>query len=250
MRTQGLNHPFKLHSVNSKKMENKKILIADDEADIREFVEYNLVKEGFEVFCAENGTEAIVKAKEILPDLILLDVMMPDIDGIEVCRELREHEEFKDTVIAFLTARSEDYSQIAGYEIGGDDYIKKPIRPKVLVSRISALLRRRFKYVSDQSNENSKEFSYGNLKIDQEKFTVLLNDSPITLTKKEFELLTLLLSKPGKVFKREEIFNKIWGANLIVGDRTIDVHIRKLREKVGDDTIKTIKGIGYKVEEI
>lgn len=231
-------------------MEGKKILIADDEADIREFVEYNLTKEGFEVYAAKNGSQAIDMAKELKPDLILLDVMMPDIDGIEVCRELREIDEFKDTIIAFLTARAEDYSQIAGYEIGGDDYIKKPIRPKVLVSRIAALLRRRYKYSDNISKDGqSDDILYKDLKINQEMFTVSKNDIPIILTKKEFELLSLLISKPGKVFKREEIFNKIWGANLIVGDRTIDVHIRKLREKVGEETIKTIKGIGYKVEE-
>ena len=230
-------------------MENKTILIADDEIDIREFVKYNLVKEGYVVHTASNGAETIEKTKEIKPDLILLDIMMPDIDGIEVCRELRELPEFKSTLIAFLTARSEDYSQIAGYEAGGDDYIKKPIRPKVLVSRISALLRRKYKYDADRI-EPDKYLIYGDIIIDLEKYTFTKNKEAIVLTKKEFEIISLLISKPGKVFKREEIYNKTWGANLIVGDRTIDVHIRKLREKIGDDLIKTIKGIGYKVEDL
>ena len=230
-------------------MENKTILIADDEIDIREFVKYNLVKEGYVVHTASNGAETIEKTKEIKPDLILLDIMMPDIDGIAVCRELRELPEFKSTLIAFLTARSEDYSQIAGYEAGGDDYIKKPIRPKVLVSRISALLRRKYKYDADRI-EPDKYLIYGDIIIDLEKYTFTKNKEAIVLTKKEFEIISLLISKPGKVFKREEIYNKTWGANLIVGDRTIDVHIRKLREKIGDDLIKTIKGIGYKVEDL
>jgi two-component system, OmpR family, alkaline phosphatase synthesis response regulator PhoP len=230
-------------------MENKTILIADDEIDIREFVKYNLVKEGYVVHTASNGAETIKKTKEIKPDLILLDIMMPDIDGIEVCRELRELPEFKSTLIAFLTARPEDYSQIAGYEAGGDDYIKKPIRPKVLVSRISALLRRKYKYDADRIEPN-KDLIYGDIIIDLEKYTFTKNKEAIVLTKKEFEIISLLISKPGKVFKREEIYNKTWGANLIVGDRTIDVHIRKLREKIGDDLIKTIKGIGYKVEDL
>lgn len=226
-------------------MENKTILIADDEIDIREFVKYNLVKEGYVVHTASNGAETIEKTKEIKPDLILLDIMMPDIDGIEVCRELRELPEFKSTLIAFLTARSEDYSQIAGYEAGGDDYIKKPIRPKVLVSRISALLRRKYKYDADRI-EPDKYLIYGDIIIDLEKYTFTKNKEAIVLTKKEFEIISLLISKPGKVFKREEIYNKTWGANLIVGDRTIDVHIRKLREKIGEKYFKTIKGVGYK----
>lgn len=232
-------------------MENNVILIADDEDDIREFLEYNLQKEGFEVHQAENGAIAIEKAKEVKPDLILLDIMMPEMDGIEACRELREMDEFKDTLIAFLTARSEDYSQIAGYDVGGDDYIKKPIRPKVLVSRIKALLRRKYNYNSSSKvQEKEKLIIHGDLKINLDNFHVTRNEEVVNLTKKEFELITLLLSKPGKVFRREEIFAKVWGSNLIVGDRTIDVHIRKLREKVGEDVIKTIKGIGYKVEEV
>ena len=232
-------------------MENNVILIADDEDDIREFLEYNLQKEGFEVHQAENGAIAIEKAKEVKPDVILLDIMMPEMDGIEACRELREMDEFKDTLIAFLTARSEDYSQIAGYDVGGDDYIKKPIRPKVLVSRIKALLRRKYNYNSSSKvQEKEKLIIHGDLKINLDNFHVTRNEEVVNLTKKEFELITLLLSKPGKVFRREEIFAKVWGSNLIVGDRTIDVHIRKLREKVGEDVIKTIKGIGYKVEEV
>lgn len=224
-----------------------KILIADDEPDILEFVCYNLTKEGFEVSRATNGLEALQKAKEIKPHLILLDIMMPEMDGVEVCKELRAIPEFENTIIAFLTARSEDYSQIVGFEVGGDDYITKPIRPRVLISRINALLRR-FNKKSPQNNKNIIQVA--DLHINKEQFIVQKQGSEdkITLAKKEFELLCLLASKPGKVFTREEIFNKIWGSNVIVGNRTIDVHIRKIREKVGEDYIKTIKGIGYKFE--
>ncbi|CAA6829412.1 MAG: Phosphate regulon transcriptional regulatory protein PhoB (SphR) [uncultured Aureispira sp.] len=224
-----------------------KILIADDEPDILEFVCYNLAKEGFEVSTATNGLDALKKAKEIKPHLILLDIMMPEMDGVEVCKELRAIPEFENTVIAFLTARSEDYSQIVGFEVGGDDYITKPIRPRVLISRINALLRR-FNKNSNQADKHVIEVA--DLYINKEQFIVQKKGSEdkITLAKKEFELLSLLASKPGKVFTREEIFNKIWGSNVIVGNRTIDVHIRKIREKVGDNYIITIKGIGYKFD--
>jgi len=228
-------------------MQNKKVkvLIADDEPDILEFIEFNLEREGFEVSTAKNGTEAIKKAKSIKPDLIILDVMMPELDGVEVCRELRSMPEFNATVIAFLTARNEDYTQIAGLDVGGDDYITKPIRPRVLISRINALLRR--KRQADGDNDG-KIIKVGDLVIDKEKILVYKNENAIVLAKKEFELLCLLVSKPGKVFTREEIFSKVWGTDVIVGNRTIDVHIRKLREKIGMTYIKTIKGIGYKFE--
>lgn len=223
-----------------------KILIADDEPDILEFVSYNLVKEGYQVSTAKNGAEAIELAKKIKPHLILLDIMMPELDGVEVCRELRAHPDFKNTIIAFLTARSEDYSQIVGFEVGGDDYITKPIRPRVLTSRISALLRRYSNAPSDGSDKDIIKIA--DLTIDKTKVLVYKNEEEIVLAKKEFELLFLLASKPGKVFTREEIFKIVWGNDVIVGNRTIDVHIRKIREKVGEDYIKTIKGIGYKFE--
>lgn len=220
-----------------------KILVVDDEADIIEFLQYNLAKEGFEVFSATNGEEAIKMASEKRPDLIILDIMMPGLNGIEVCEKLREKPEFKNTVIVFLTARNEDFTQIAGYDSGGDDFIAKPIRPRVLVSRIKALLRRR--YERDGSAKTIVELE--GIKIDKEKVMVYKDEQPVTLAKKEFELLSLLASKPGKLFTREEIFNRVWGPDQIIGDRTIDVHIRKLREKLGDTYIKTIKGMGYKI---
>lgn len=228
-------------------MENKaiKVLIADDEPDILEFIQFNLEREGFEVSTAKDGEEAIKKAKSVRPDLIILDVMMPKLDGVEVCRELRSQPEFNATIIAFLTARNEDYTQIAGLDVGGDDYITKPIRPRVLVSRINALLRRKRQ---SEDEENGKIIKVGNLVIDKEKVLVYKDENAIVLAKKEFELLCLLVSKPGKVFNREEIFSKVWGTDVIVGNRTIDVHIRKLREKIGSTYIKTIKGIGYKFE--
>ncbi len=221
---------------------NVTILIVDDEPDILEFLEYNLQKEGYTVVLAENGLQAIEQAKAHTPDLILLDIMMPEMDGIETCRELRNMPEFKQTLIAFLTARGEDFTQIAGFDVGGDDYITKPIKPRLLVSRISALLRRQTKEESDAI------LQIGPIRIDREKFMVIKDTQELFLPRKEFELLYLLASKPGKVFKREEILNRIWGKDVIVGDRTIDVHIRKLREKLGDDAIKTIKGIGYKLD--
>lgn len=219
-----------------------KILLVDDEPDILEFIKYNLEKEGYTVYTAENGKKAIELGARVVPHLILLDVMMPEMDGIETCREMRSMPEFKNTLIAFLTARNEDYSQIAGFDVGADDYITKPIKPRVLISRIKALLRR---FTAESVEDNVK---LGDIEIDTEKFLVYKNGEEHNLPKKEFELLSLLASKPGKVFSRKEILNKIWGNDIIVGDRTIDVHIRKLREKLGDNYFKTIKGIGYKFD--
>ncbi|MCB0588338.1 MAG: response regulator transcription factor [Phaeodactylibacter sp.] len=226
-------------------MESVKILVVDDEPDILEFLRYNLVKEGYDVSTANNGEEGIKKAEAEKPNLIILDIMMPKMDGVEVCRHLRSKPEFDRTVITFLTAREEDYSQIAALDVGGDDYITKPIRPRVFISRVKALLRR-----SERAEvvEEPEVINVAGLIIDREKVTVTKDDEVIELAKKEFELLHLLVSKPGKVFSREEIFNKVWGTDVIVGNRTIDVHIRKLREKIGEQYIKTIKGIGYKFE--
>lgn len=226
-------------------MESAKILIVDDEPDILDFLKYNLLKEGFEVYTASNGEEGIKTAEQERPDLIILDIMMPKMDGVEVCRQLRSRPGFERTLITFLTAREEDYSQIAALEVGGDDYITKPIRPRVFLSRIKALLRRSERTVEEESPNTVQ---VGDLLIDRDRVSVTKGDVVIELAKKEFELLYLLVSKPGKVFSREEIFNKVWGTDVIVGNRTIDVHIRKLREKIGDHYIKTIKGIGYKFE--
>ena len=226
-------------------MENKtyKILLVDDEPDILEFVSYNLKKEGYQVFTANNGNQATLIAKKELPHLIILDVMMPDLDGIETCRQLREIEGLTNVMIAFLTARSEDYSQIAGFEVGADDYITKPIKPRVLISRIKALLRRYTNAEQETIDEN-----IGGIQIDREKYLVIKEGQGLNLPKKEFELLSLLMSKPGKVFTRENILDRVWGDEVVVGDRTIDVHVRKLREKLGDHYIRTVKGIGYKFE--
>ena len=221
-----------------------KILLVDDEPDILEILEFNLRKEGFEVATAADGEAGLRLAREWRPDLIVLDIMMPEMDGVEVCRQLRADESFNNTVITFLTAREEDYSQIAALDTGGDDYITKPIRPRVLISRVKALLRRNAR----QEEETNSVIAIGDLEIDLDRIVVRRRDETIELAKKEFDLLTLLASKPGKVFSREEIFNKVWGTDVIVGNRTIDVHIRKLREKLGDHYIKTIKGIGYKFE--
>jgi two-component system, OmpR family, alkaline phosphatase synthesis response regulator PhoP len=221
-----------------------RILLVDDEPDILEFLSYHLKKEGYHVFTSGSGLEALKLASTIIPHIVLLDVMMPDLDGMETCRQIREIPKLKNILIAFLTARNEDYSQIAGFDVGADDYITKPIKPRVLSSRIKALLRR-----SRTINEVAGEIlEYGTLKIDKEKVMVTSGEVEIALPKKEFELLSLLSSKPGKVFTRESILEKIWGDEVIVGDRTIDVHIRKLREKLGEDYIKTVKGIGYKFE--
>ncbi len=219
-----------------------KILIVDDELDILEFLSYNLKKEGYQVFTAASGDEGIRIAKKELPHLVLLDVMMPGLDGIEVCRELRTSPGMDDVFIAFLTARSEDYSHIAGFDAGADDYINKPIKPRVLISRIKALLRR------NQTGKDNASLDMGGLRIDRESYLVIKDGVELSLPRKEFELLSLLASKPGKVFAREEILNRVWGEEVVVGDRTIDVHIRKLREKIGEDFIKTVKGVGYKFE--
>jgi len=224
-------------------MEKKdtKILLVDDEPDILEIVGYNLTNEGYQIFTAKNGKEAIFQAKKHQPHLIVLDVMMPVMDGVEACEKLREIPELSETVITFLTARGEDYSQVAGFEAGADDYITKPIKPKLLVSKVKALLRR-FK----ASEGASELITLGNLTINREEYKIIKDGEVINLPRKEFELLALLASKPGKVFKREDILNHVWGNDVVVGGRTIDVHIRKLREKIGDDSFQTVKGVGYK----
>ncbi len=219
----------------------KSVLIIDDEADIRDILTYNLKKDGFDVLTAENGQSGIEKAKAAQPDIIILDVMMPEMDGIEVCQILRSDESTKNILICFLTARSEDYSQIAGLDAGADDYVSKPVKPRVLVSRIKAILRR-----NQQTNDTKSDNKEHGLIIDREKFVVTKNGEQIHLPRKEFNLLALLASKPGKVFDRDVILETVWGSNVVVGDRTIDVHVRKLRGKIGDDHIKTVKGVGYK----
>ncbi len=219
-----------------------RILLVDDEEDILEIVGYNLEQEGFEVLTAKNGKQAIKIAKKAQPQLIIMDVMMPEIDGIEACERIRAIPELSQTIITFLTARGEDYSQLAGFEAGADDYITKPIKPKLLISKIKALLRRLPSY--ERNNEDILYFN--NLIINRVEYTITINDNEILLPKKEFELLSLLASLPNKVFKREEILEKVWGNDVVVGGRTIDVHIRKLREKIGDEYFKTVKGVGYK----
>jgi two-component system, OmpR family, alkaline phosphatase synthesis response regulator PhoP len=228
-----------------------KILLVDDEIDILEFISYNLEKEGYVVYTGKNGLEAIQLAEKHLPNLIILDVMMPEMDGIAACEEIRKIPALKNTIIAFLTARGEDYSQIAGFEAGADDYITKPVRPKVLVSRVKALLKRTGESTVPVTSypENPGTVAIGNLVIDKERYLIRMDDREMILPRKEFELLSLLVSKSGKVFTREEIYATVWGENVVVGDRTIDVHIRKLREKIGNDHIKTLKGIGYKFVE-
>jgi two-component system alkaline phosphatase synthesis response regulator PhoP len=227
-------------------MDNRiKILLVDDEQDILDFLSYNLEKEDFEVHTATNGKEAIKTAEKLLPDLIVLDVMMPGMDGIETCREIRQIGTLKNTIIAFLTARNEDYSQIAGFDVGADDYITKPIKPRVLISRIKALLRRGS---STTENEPNNVIEVGGIRVEKDRHMVVKNGIEIAFPKKEFKLLALLISKPGKVFSREFILQHVWGNEVVVGDRTIDVHVRKLREKLGDDYIKTIKGVGYKFD--
>jgi two-component system alkaline phosphatase synthesis response regulator PhoP len=223
-------------------MKGKKILLIDDEQDILEILSYNLEKEGYQVFTANNGNEGIVKAKEIIPDLILLDVMMPEKDGIETCQEMRQIKELQKTLIVFLSARSEEFSQLAGFDAGANDYIVKIIKPKVLISKVNALLQ-----LTTQVAEQSKLIQLGDLVIDKDNFKVTKNGEHFLLPKKEFDLLYLLASNTQKVFKREEILDKVWGNDVIVGERTIDVHIRRLREKLGDNSIQTLKGIGYKL---
>ncbi|MCK5028427.1 MAG: response regulator transcription factor [Bacteroidales bacterium] len=226
-------------------MDKYRILLVDDEPDILEFLSYNIEKEGFEVFTAQNGKDGVELAKKINPHLILMDVMMPVMDGIEACEVLRQDEKMQNTIIAFLTARGEDYSQIAGFDAGGDDYITKPVKPKVLISRLKALLKR-FKENDYKSVDNDFIIKQSNLIIDKERYIVTRDEEELVLPKKEFQLLVLLISKPDRVFTRDEIFSSVWGDDIVVGDRTIDVHIRKLREKIGDEHIKTIKGVGYK----
>lgn len=221
-----------------------KILIVDDEADILEFLSYNLRNAGFEVYTAERGEVALQIAHQVLPHLIVLDIMMPGMDGVEVCRALRKDSVFRDTLIVFLTARREDISQISALDVGGDDYITKPIKPEVFLSRVKALLRRQ----KPETDEEKQRVNIGDIVIDRQKASLMKGNEQIDLPKKEFELLWLLVSRPGKVFTREEIYTKIWGSDVIVGDRTIDVHIRKLREKIGMENIKTLKGIGYKFD--
>ena len=220
------------------------ILCVDDEPDILEILKYNLSSEGYNVLTANDGLSAISKAKEIIPNLIIIDIMMPNMDGIEACEKLRADQKFNDTIIMFLTARGEDYSHVAAYEAGADDYVTKPVKPKVLVSKVKGLLRRLKKVI--ENNINYIEFE--NIKIDREKYKVYISDKTLNLPRKEFELLYLLASKPDKVFKRDKIMEMVWGGEVIVGDRTIDVHIRKLREKIGNKYFKTIKGVGYKFE--
>jgi two-component system alkaline phosphatase synthesis response regulator PhoP len=220
-----------------------KVLLVDDEQDIVDLLKYNLEREGYAVSTALNGRDALKLAKSERPDLIVLDIMMPGMDGVEVCNQLRQLPEFKRTLITFLTARSEDYSQIAGFEAGADDFITKPVRPKVFVSKVKALLKR-----AGGDRPDGKLMESNGVRVDLEKVTVQVGDKEMHLPKKEFELLVLLMSKPGKVFKREEIYSQVWGNELFVGDRTIDVHIRKLREKIGDERIRTVKGIGYTFE--
>lgn len=222
--------------------ETYNILLVDDEPDVLEFLSYNLSREGYNVFKAKNGKEGLELTKKQHPHLILLDVMMPGMDGIETCRAIRALPQYNDTIIVFLTARGEEYSQIAGFEAGADDYITKPIKPKLLTSRVKALLRRH--KISDEG-----EVTGSSLKIDKERYLVVKEGTEIVLPRKEFELLVLLTSKPNKVFTREEIYSNVWGNDVVVGDRTIDVHVRRIREKIGIDNIKTIKGVGYKYEE-
>lgn len=222
----------------------QKILIVDDEPDILELIEYNLKKEGYQVYLASNGQEGVNEAKKVLPDLIILDIMMPKMDGIEACRIMRTMPEFKNTFMVFLTARSEEYSEIAGFNVGADDYIAKPIKPRALVSRINAILRRNS--ATEEVSDNKLEVK--DLVIDREAYLVFKNGEKVVLAKKEFELLYLLASKPGKVYTRETILKNIWEDSVVVTNRTIDVHIRKLREKLGDDYVATVKGVGYKFE--
>lgn len=218
-----------------------KILLVDDEPDILEIVGYNLKNEGYQVFTAKNGLEAVKTAKKLVPHLILLDIMMPEMDGIEACEKIRNTKSLEEVIIAFLTARGEDYSQVAGFEAGADDYITKPIKPKVLISKVKSLLRR---LKTEKMVETSTKI--GDIIINREEYVVFKGEKKIVLPRKEFELLSLLTSRPGKVFKREVILDTVWGNEVVVGGRTIDVHIRKLREKIGDHHFKTVKGVGYK----
>ncbi|HCQ29768.1 MAG TPA: DNA-binding response regulator [Flavobacteriales bacterium] len=229
-------------------MAKEKILLVDDEQDILDLLGYNLKKEGYQIITASNGKEAIETAQKEKPDLIIMDLMMPEMDGMEACHEIRKIPELQHTLITFLSARNEDFTQVAGLDAGADDYITKPIKPRLLVSRVKALLRRKNSGNIKDTNDNTK-ITVGNITIDREKYSAFKNGKEVILPKKEFELLALLMSKPGKVFTRDVILEKVWGGEVVVGDRTIDVHIRKLREKIGDKVIKTVKGVGYKFEE-
>ena len=220
-----------------------KILLVDDEPDILEIVGYNLKNEGYKVYTAKNGIEAVETAKKEVPHLIILDIMMPEMDGIEACEKIRATPSLKNVIITFFTARGEDYSQVAGFNVGADDYITKPIKPKVLVSKIKALLRR---VKANETDISTEQVNTGGIIIDREEYVVIKEGVKLSLPRKEFELFSLLASKPGKVFKRDDILDSVWGNDVVVGGRTIDVHIRKLREKIGDDYFKTIKGVGYK----
>ncbi len=224
------------------KKKDIKILLVDDEPDILEILSYNLSAEGYQVFTANNGVEGVSKAKKKQPHLIVLDVMMPEMDGIEACETIRNTKGLENTIIAFLTARGEDYSQVAGFDAGADDYITKPIKPKVLISKVKALLRR----LKEEGSDAEDIVTVGNIVINREEYKIVNNGTELVLPRKEFELLSLLTSKPGKVFKREVILDRVWGNEVVVGGRTIDVHIRKLREKIGEEHFKTIKGVGYK----
>lgn len=225
------------------KKKDIRILLVDDEADILEIVGYNLSQEGYQISTAVNGREAVAKAKKVLPHLIIMDVMMPEMDGMEACENIRKIPELSNVIITFLTARSEDYSQVAGFDAGADDYIMKPIKQKLLVSKVKALLRR-----LKETEKDSETINVGGIEINREEYKIVKDNVEIVLPRKEFELFYLLATKPGKVFKREEILDKVWGNDVVVGGRTIDVHIRKLREKIGDDFFKTVKGVGYKFE--
>jgi len=226
-------------------MEPQIILLVDDEPDILEFIGYNLRKEGYEVHTSNNGKDGLAKAKAVHPHLIILDVMMPEMDGIETCREIRQVPDLRGTIVIFLTARGEDYSQIAGFEAGADDYVTKPIKPRVLVSRVKALLRR---YKVEQGEKAAQLVEVDEFSIDREKYLVIKEGKEFHLPRKEFELLSLLVSKPNKVFTRDEILSSIWGDDVVVGDRTIDVHVRKIRERLETPNIRTVKGVGYKYE--
>ena len=225
------------------KKKDIRILLVDDDADILEIVGYNLSQEGYQISTAINGRDAIAKAKKVLPHLIIMDVMMPEMDGMEACENIRKIPELSNVIITFLTARSEDYSQVAGFDAGADDYITKPIKQKLLISKVKALLRR-----LKETDIDSETLNVGGIEINREEYKIVKDNIEIVLPRKEFELFYLLATKPGKVFKREEILDKVWGNDVVVGGRTIDVHIRKLREKIGDDFFKTIKGVGYKFE--
>ncbi len=227
---------------NYQSLNNAKILVADDEPDILEFITYNLKKDGYQVYAVSNGAEAVEKARQIKPDLVILDVMMPKMDGIQACSEIKSTPGLHQVAVIFLTARAEEFTEVAGFDAGADDYITKPIRPRVLLSRISAILRR------SEKPAESAELDFGDLKINRERFVVTYMGKELQFPRKEFELLSLLASKPGKVFTREEILHSVWGDDVLVVDRTIDVHIRKIREKLNDRFITTVKGVGYKLE--